>query len=442
MGGVVGAVEGVLGEQRAALQVVGEERVVAAVQHPHGDFVGPDAAGGGVPLGERDVPLREALAALQVVGEELVLAAVGDPEDRAVGPHAAGRAVRLVQLELALLDPLARPQVVGVDGVVGAVAILEEPEGGAGGPGARGRVLGRVERLDVVLDRPLEVDAARRGAAAAAATAAAAAEATATTDDRTRRDRDGHIDARAAAVPVIGLDPDGVGVLRRDVEGDPGDDGDLTGEAADVEEARLGAEEAVRERVVLVDICRRHGRADVVTGLRALGHAASRGRRRERGPVVHPVDLDGDGGGTRERGAAGVPHPVGERVRSVVVGVGLVGDRSAIAPIRGFIHPRTSVERRGDHRQQQLVPVVLGVAVVGEHIDDDIVVLVYRSGVGDGVRRLVHVGDFDGDLDGVERIRAVAGCDGHVVRGRRFVIERIVGGDLDLAAITVNREEV
>ena len=159
---------------------------------------GPDAARGAVALGERDVALREALAALQVVGEELVLAAVGDPQRLLVGPHATGRAVLLVQLELTLLDALAGVEVVCVDGVVGAVAVLEQPEGGAIRPRARGRVVGGVELVDVALHRPLEVDLAGTGPGAAAAAA------NETTNEATSRasavlDRDRHrVDYSAA----------------------------------------------------------------------------------------------------------------------------------------------------------------------------------------------------------------------------------------------------
>ena len=76
----VGGGELVLGEQLAAPEVVGEEAVLPAIEHPHRLPAGPDAARIAVAVGECDVALGEALAALEVVGEQLLLAAVGDPD--------------------------------------------------------------------------------------------------------------------------------------------------------------------------------------------------------------------------------------------------------------------------------------------------------------------------------------------------------------------------
>ena len=131
---VVAGVQGVLGDEFTALEVVAEERILAAVEHPHRLLVGPDAAGIAVARVELDLALFVAFAALEVVGEEAVLPAVGDPHDLAVRPGAAWRPVRLVQAELAVLDALAAIEVVGVDGVVGAVAVLEDPDRRAVGP--------------------------------------------------------------------------------------------------------------------------------------------------------------------------------------------------------------------------------------------------------------------------------------------------------------------
>ena len=94
-GVVVGGVELVLGEQFAALEGVGEERVGAAVQHPHRLLVRPDAARIAVARGERELALLQALPRGEVVGEEPFPAAVGDPDDTAVGPEATRRAIRL-----------------------------------------------------------------------------------------------------------------------------------------------------------------------------------------------------------------------------------------------------------------------------------------------------------------------------------------------------------
>ena len=93
----VGGVEGVLGEQLAALEVVGEERVGAAVQHPHRLLVRPDAARIAVLARQLELALLQALPRGEVVGEEAFPAAVGDPDDTAVGPEAARRPVRLVR---------------------------------------------------------------------------------------------------------------------------------------------------------------------------------------------------------------------------------------------------------------------------------------------------------------------------------------------------------
>ena len=169
----VGVVQGVLGDQFAAGEVVGEERVLAAVEHPHGRAVGPDAARVAVARVELDLALFVAFAALEVVGEEAVLAAVGDPGGLAVGPEAAGGAVALVEFELTLLDAFAGDEVVGVDGVVGAVAVLGEPEQRAVRPGARWGLVAAVERFDVARHVPLELDAARGGAGGPAAAAEA-----------------------------------------------------------------------------------------------------------------------------------------------------------------------------------------------------------------------------------------------------------------------------
>ena len=106
-GVAVGGVEGVLGEQFAALEVVGEERVGAAVQHPHRLLVGPDAARITVLARQLELALLEALPRGEVVGEEPFPAAVGDPDDTAVGPEAARRPVRLMQFELALAEAFA-----------------------------------------------------------------------------------------------------------------------------------------------------------------------------------------------------------------------------------------------------------------------------------------------------------------------------------------------
>ena len=80
----VGRGELVLGEQLAAPEVVGEEAVLPAVEHPHRLVAGPDAARIAVAAGECDVALLGALAAREVVGEEAVAAAVGDPHRRAI----------------------------------------------------------------------------------------------------------------------------------------------------------------------------------------------------------------------------------------------------------------------------------------------------------------------------------------------------------------------
>ena len=63
---------------------------------------------------EFDLSLFVPFAAIEVVGEEAVLAAVGDSGGHAVGPEAARRAVALVELELelAILDALT--DVVGI----------------------------------------------------------------------------------------------------------------------------------------------------------------------------------------------------------------------------------------------------------------------------------------------------------------------------------------
>ena len=60
----VGGVEFVLGEQFAALDVVTEERVGAAVQHPHRLSVRPDAAGVAVAARQFEVAILKAFAAL------------------------------------------------------------------------------------------------------------------------------------------------------------------------------------------------------------------------------------------------------------------------------------------------------------------------------------------------------------------------------------------
>ena len=172
VGVVVGGVEGVLGEQFAALEAVGEERVGAAVQHPHRLLVRPDAARIAVALGERELALLQALPRGEVVGEEPFPAAVGDPDDTAVGPDAARRAIRLGEVELTLLDALPAREVVGVDRVAGAVRVVSDPQRRAVRPHAGGPVVAAVELLDVAVDGPLEVDLAGRGAATTSATTA------------------------------------------------------------------------------------------------------------------------------------------------------------------------------------------------------------------------------------------------------------------------------
>ena len=184
-GSSLAAVEGVLAELFAALEVVGEERVGAAVQHPHRLLVGPDAARIAVLARQLELALLDALPVREAVGEEALAAAVGDPDDTAVGPEAARRPVRLVQRELALGEAFAAVAVVGVDRVAGAVRVVSDPQRRAVRPHAGGPVVAAVEFLDVAVDGPLEVDLARGGATAAAAAAAA----TATARDDGRRSR-------------------------------------------------------------------------------------------------------------------------------------------------------------------------------------------------------------------------------------------------------------
>ena len=66
-GVAVGGVEDALRQQLAAGEVVGKEAVLSPVQHAHGLAVGPEAAGGAVPLGQLKLALLDALAALKVV---------------------------------------------------------------------------------------------------------------------------------------------------------------------------------------------------------------------------------------------------------------------------------------------------------------------------------------------------------------------------------------
>ena len=139
-GFVVGVVQGVLREELSAGQLVGEEGVLAAVEHPEGLAVGPDATGVGVAFSECDVARGEPVSAGEVVREQPVLAAVGDPDGDAVREDAARGAVALVEGELALGGAPPALQVVGVGGVVGAGPVLGQPEGRAIGPRARGRL--------------------------------------------------------------------------------------------------------------------------------------------------------------------------------------------------------------------------------------------------------------------------------------------------------------
>ena len=254
-------------------------------------------------------------------------------------------------------------------------------------------------------------------------------------------DVDGDVDAVSTALAVVGGHGGVVGRRALPVERDAGGHPDLPGGGArGVDHEVRGPRESVGERAV-VNVGRRYLRAHRVARPGALGNGARGHVGRELGRVVHRGDLDGYAGGARE--ATAVRDLVGEAVGAVVVGVGLVGDRAVVAQVCGFIHRRASVARRGDHRQQQFAPLVLGVAVVVEDADLDRGVLVESAGgVGDGIGWLVHVRDVDGDLDGVEGERGVGGGDHHAVRGRRFVIERLVSGDPDLAAAAVNREQV
>ena len=164
VGIAVGGVEGVLGEQFAAREGVGEERCPRGRPAPTSSSSSdqmPRASA--VARGERELALLEPLPVREAVGEEALAAAVGDPDGHAVGPEAAGRAIRLGQLELALAEAFAAGAVVGVDLVVGALAVLGDPEGLAVGPETRGPVVAAVQFLDVALHGPLEVDLARAG---------------------------------------------------------------------------------------------------------------------------------------------------------------------------------------------------------------------------------------------------------------------------------------
>ena len=208
MGVVVGGVEGVFGEQLAAPEVVGEEGVGAAVEHPHRLPVRPDAARVAVVARQLKLALRDALAGLEVVGEEAVLAAVGDPHRVAVGPEAARRTVRLGELELALLHALAGLDVVGVDLVVGALAVLGEPQHRAVRPQPRRPVVAAVELLDVASHGPLEILGAGRGARGASASAATTNE-----DGRLGRLGDGYGDVSDSASLVEHRYFDGLSVV-------------------------------------------------------------------------------------------------------------------------------------------------------------------------------------------------------------------------------------
>ena len=190
---------------RAARRLRGRRRrglSSTAIEDPHRLAVGPDAARIAVAFGECDVALGEALAALEVVGEQPVLAAVGDPDGGSVGPDAAWCAVGAHRVRTrAPADTLAAREVVGVDRVAGALAVLGDPEGLAVGPEAGGGAVSRVECVDVAGHVPLEVDVARRGPAATAAAASAR-------DDDRRPDGDRQV-GRWSTVPdgVGGDDP-------------------------------------------------------------------------------------------------------------------------------------------------------------------------------------------------------------------------------------------
>ena len=266
-------------------------------------------------------------------------------------------------------------------------------------------------------------------------------------DDRRRRrtcaDGDGHVDARPAGVAVVGvavvgLDRDGVGVLRGSVERGPRAHRDLAAVGVDLERGRAG--EAVGERVPL-DVGGRHGRAHVVALGGALGYGERHRGGREHRIVVHSGDVHGDGGGGRQRGAAGVPHLVDEVVRAVVVGSRRVREGRPIVRVRGGVHHDRPLARHLRHAQRQLAAVVLGVAVVGQHVDRDRRVFQGGRRVVGGCRRFVHIGQADGDADGVGTAEAVVDRHRQDVAGRaRIEVERRARGNLDLPGGAADHE--
>ena len=117
------------------------------------------------------------------------------------------------------------------------------------------------------------------------------------------------------------------------------------------------------------------------------------GDRRRRRRIVDHGDVDGDDRGGEA--ALAVADPVGDRIRTVIVGVRRIGQRAV-----GIDHDAPVRRARGDHRER--IAVRGTVTVIAEHVDGDGRVLVGRRGVVPGDRRRI------GDREGLRRRDAEA----------------------------------
>ena len=165
----------------------------------------------------------------------------------------------------------------------------------------RGRAVTAVERVDVALHAPLEVDHARAGAAAAAATTTTREATTAEADRRngsvTDRDGDG---GGCLGVPVEGSDGKHVFGLFDAVKQRPRNDRDLGGVRLDLEQ-RAAPGEAVHEHVP-IGVLGRHGCTDLCPARGSLN------------------DRTGDLGGSNS-GASLTPLTVTKTVAQAVCGL-------------------------------------------------------------------------------------------------------------------------
>ena len=163
-GVAVVVVEQIVAEQPPAPQVIGEQRLLL-VKHPQDLTVGPDTASVAVGPAKHDLAPDETVAAVEVVDEDPVLAAVRNPNSSRLGPQTTRETVGVVKHELAVLNTLTGVKTIRIHPAAAEV-VVDDPQSQTIRPRTRKLAVVPVEALDVMVHRPLKVNAALDGPAA------------------------------------------------------------------------------------------------------------------------------------------------------------------------------------------------------------------------------------------------------------------------------------